>query len=140
MNSTQRDEKEAPRDEKEAFKARYIKYKFINTSQFFVKAKKLLNAGIWQILFKQYAINNHEMSSEGEEELIAPMEVMEGNVPDIRESDTPILEEAIEEEDDNTDRFFKHFSTCEHHQKQRRHDQHQCKKNTDKEEKSDTNH
>lgn len=139
MSSTQRDEKEAPRDEKEAFKARYIKYKFINTSQFFVKAKKLLNAGIWQILFKQYAINNHEMSSEGEEELIAPMEVMEGNVPDIRESDTPILEEAIEE-DDNTDRFFKHFSTCEHHQKQRRHDQHQCKKNTDKEEKSDTNH
>lgn len=139
MSSTQRDEKEAPRDEKEAFKARYIKYKFINTSQFFVKAKKLLNAGIWQILFKQYAINNHEMSSEGEEELIAPMKVMEGNVPDIRESDTPILEEAIEE-DDNTDRFFKHFSTCEHHQKQRRHDQHQCKKNTDKEEKSDTNH
>lgn len=48
--------------EREAFKSRYIKYRFIATSDFLSKAKKPLNPAIWNSLFEEYVLSEDTSS------------------------------------------------------------------------------
>lgn len=48
--------------EKEAFKSRYIKYKFIVNSDFLKKCKKPLNHAIWNSLFEEHILSEESSS------------------------------------------------------------------------------